>query len=295
MFKRYFTTSWRHIAKNRSFSLLNITGLTLGIVSATLIFLWIEYTYQYNRILPDSENLFQVKNNQSYGDDIYTMSATSGPLGPVLGKEVPGIKESARIMYSGGVFGYQEKNISFEGVYADSNFFSLFQFPIIDQIDKKWLATNDRVVISKKMAEAVFGSQNPIGESISLNKTQNFVVSGVFDKVSENMTMDPDWVISLDNQFLNDDFKSTWSHWGTCGMRTYVLLNKGVDYQKINAQIKDLISNKSGGKVNHSVFLYPYTKLGWYNTFENGLEIPTEGNIKFVKMFLNSFVLGVAI
>ncbi|MCP9766514.1 ABC transporter permease [Lacihabitans sp. LS3-19] len=292
MFKRYFSTSWRHIAKNKSFSLINITGLSLGIVSATLIFLWIEHTYHYNRILPDSENLYQVKNNQAYGDDTYTMSATSGPLGPVLDKEVPGIKESSRIMYSGGVFGFKEKNISFEGVYADSNFFSLFKFPFIDQLDKKWLGTNDRVVISKKMAEAIFGSENPIGKSVSLNKSQNFVVSGVFEHVSENMTMNPEWVISLGNQFLNDDFKTTWSHWGTCGMRTYVLLNQGVDYQKVNTQIKNLISNKSGGKVNHSVFLYPYTKLGWYNTFKNGLEIPSEGSIKFVKLF---FIIAIII
>ena len=282
----------RNLKKNKSFSLLNIGGLAIGIVSSVLIFLWIEYTYQHNRILPGSDQLFQVKNNQKYGDDIYTMSATSGPLGPVLSQEVPGVSSVTRILSSGGVFGHHDKGLNFNGVYADSNFFTLFKFPIESQVDQLPLSKNERIAISSKMSEALFGKKQSVGKNITLNKEENFVVSAVFDRVSENMTMNPDWVISLGNQFLKDDFKNNWSRWGNCGMRTYVSLQDGADYVKINQQIKNLVFQKSGGYVDHSIFLYPYSKLAWYNSFTNGVETPSEGMIKYIKLF---FLIAVVI
>jgi putative ABC transport system permease protein len=292
MFNNNVKFAFRNLKKNKSFSLLNILGLAIGIVSSALIFLWIEYTYQHNRILPGSDELFQVKNNQKYGDDIYTMSATSGPLGPVLSQDVPGVSGVTRILSSGGVFGHHDKSLNFNGVYADNNFFTLFKFPIESQSDQLPLSKNDRIAISTKMSEALFGTTQSVGKSIILNKEENFVVSAVYDRVSENMTMNPDWIISLGNRFLNDDFKNNWSHWGACGMRTYVSLQQGVDYLKINQQIKNLIFQKSGGNVDHSIFLYPYSRLSWYNTFSNGIETPSEGTIKYIKLF---FLIAIVI
>ena len=292
MFKNYFKTSWRNLRRNKTFSILNIAGLAIGIVCASLIFLWVEYSFEYNTALKDSDKIFIVKNNQVYGKDIYTMDATCGPLAPAMKQEIPGVQNAVRILESQSIFTVGDKSVSQSGAQADSNFFKVFQFPIIEKTSNDFLANTYNIAISKKMEKAFFGDQSALGKTIRYNKKQDFVVSAVYDIPSTNMSMQPDWIMPLAYNFLDSSFRQHWSQWGNCGIRTYATLQANASSEKINSQLKGFILSKSGGNVNQSVFLYPYTKLGLYNSFSNGKEIPSGGSIKYIKMFsLIAFII----
>ena len=287
MFKNYFKTAWRNLLKNKIFSILNIAGLTVGIVCAALIFLWVEYQFQYNRILPDSDKVFVLKNNQTFGDRNVTFHQTCGPLAPAMKQDIPGFKDACRTMDAGGdaIFSVGDKSLRMESIFADSNFFNIFKFPVLQKNGNNFLNNSYGMAISKKMAEAFFGNENAIGKSILFNKKQNFQVTAVYDVPSINMEMKPECVMPLSYRFLDSTFKSQWTQWGECGMVTYATLNDNVLPENINAQLKDFIAKKSNGNNNQSVFLYPYTRLGIYDSFQNGKEIPDEGAIKYIKMF----------
>ncbi len=105
--------------------------MAIGIVCAALIFLWVEYQYAYyNRQLPGADNTYIFKNNQYYGEDIETTSATNGSMTKAVYNEIPGFQAIARTLDAGGVFSFGDKYISQAGIYADSSFFHIYKFPI---------------------------------------------------------------------------------------------------------------------------------------------------------------------
>lgn len=278
-------TVWRNLWRHKTFSLINILGLTVGVVSAALIFLWIDYSYDTNKAFSDAENIYVVKNNQRYGDDVMTFSSTSGPMGPALSQEIPGFKEVARTLQLGGVFGVGEKFISGSGIYADSSFFDIFSFPVVSRSTDFSPASTTDIAISSRMATTFFNDEIAIGKTISFNKKDLFTVKMIYDFPGDNITVKPDFVVSMNKAFQDTMFAKSWSHWGQCGMVTYASLKENVSTDKINQLLKPFVKEKSGQQVNHEVFLYPVLKLAVYNSFKNGIEQPTEGTIKYIRLF----------
>jgi hypothetical protein len=80
MIKNYFLTAWRSLWKNRTFSLLNISGLAIGISCATLIFLWVEDERNYNNYFTNQDHLYQVMDNQQFDGKTYTFFPCQGHL-----------------------------------------------------------------------------------------------------------------------------------------------------------------------------------------------------------------------
>ena len=285
MLKNYFKITWRNLIRNKTFSILNIGGLAIGIVCASLIFLWVEHSFEFNTQLPNSKQIYVVENNQTYGNDIYTMSATCGPLAPAMKLEIPGIKVAARVLNNQSMFSFGDKSLHENGMYADTNFFQIFDFPILQKASNNFLNSSYHIAISKKMAEAFFGKENALGKTLLCDRKDNFVVSAVYDIPSTNMWVQPDWVIPMQYKFLDSNFTKSWSEWGQCGMNSFAMLNENASLENVNNQLRPFIKKKSDNHVDQSVFLYPYTKLGLYGVFKNGKEAPSEGGIKYVKMF----------
>ncbi|MBX2950924.1 MAG: ABC transporter permease [Leadbetterella sp.] len=285
MIKNYFKIAWRNLVRDKGFSVLNILGLAVGIVCAALIFLWINYNLQTNKAFTDADNLYIIKNNQQYGNDVMTFSSTSGPLAPAISREIPGFRKVARTLDLGGVFGTGDKFITRSGLYADSSFFDIFSYPVIKQAADYSLANPTHIAISAKMAQAFFGDENPIGQTLRFNKNDLFTVKKIYDFPDENITLKPEFVVSLNKGFQDSTFVKSWSYWGQCGMRTYASLDDNASAEHINARLKPFIKEKSGQKVSHEVFLYPVLRLNVYNRFKNGVEQPGEGNIRYIRIF----------
>src|ERR1044072_2772880 len=96
MFRNYFKTTFRNLWKNKTYSFLNIFGLAVGIACAALIFLWVEDELTYNHYFSNRDNLFNVKDQQTYDGTTFTFDATPGPMAAGIKAEIPGIKNTAR-------------------------------------------------------------------------------------------------------------------------------------------------------------------------------------------------------
>ena len=95
MIKNYLKIAWRNIVNNKVYSALNIVGLAAGMAVALLIALWINYQYSFDRFLPDSSRLYQVRRNFNSNGDTLTFSSTSLKLADALRKSVPEIEHVA--------------------------------------------------------------------------------------------------------------------------------------------------------------------------------------------------------
>ena len=96
MFRNYIKTAYRHLWKNRAYGFLNISGLAIGITCASLIFLWVEDELTFNQYFSNRDNLYKIKDRQTYDGTTFTFDATPGPMAAGIKAEIPGIKNTAR-------------------------------------------------------------------------------------------------------------------------------------------------------------------------------------------------------
>src|SRR5664279_3582996 len=132
MFKNYFKTTFRNLWKNKGYSLLNIGGLAIGIACAALILLWVEDELTFDHYFSNRENLYKVKDRQTYDGTTYTFDATPGPLAQSIKTEVPGIINTARSTWGDYLlFTLKDKIIYEQGNFVDAPFLSMFQLQFI--------------------------------------------------------------------------------------------------------------------------------------------------------------------
>jgi putative ABC transport system permease protein len=281
MFKTFLKTTFRNMWKNKTYSLLNIFGLATGIACAGLIFLWVENELTYDHYFANRNNLYNVKDQQTYDGTTFTFDATPGPLGAAIRAEIPGIKNTARSTWNNPMlFGLGDKTIYERGNYVDSGFLSMFQLEFIKGSAAAAFQQLYSLVITEKMAKNFFGTTDALGRVLKVDNKQNYTVTGVIKDLPEHVSFGFDWLAP----FKVHEAKNTWlREWGANGILTYVELEPKADIHAINSKLFGFIQTKQPGTLA-KMSLYPMTRWRLYNNFDNsGKE--KEGQIKYVHLF----------
>jgi hypothetical protein len=186
MFRNYFIVAIRNLLRNKTFSFINITGLALGMACSLLIFLWVQDEYMVNRPIPGASQAYTVYENLVSDGKPDPGYWTPGLLAAELRRYIPEIKYASGFWNRTGetaVFEAGLKNIPFGSTcYADSDFFKVFNYPLLQGTASTALAEKDDIAISKKMAVDFFGScpftaQCRPSQGRSQNKRFSYTVS----------------------------------------------------------------------------------------------------------------------
>ncbi len=281
MFKTYVKTSLRNLWNNRTFSLLNIAGLAIGIACAALIFLWVEDELSYNNYFSNKEQLFKIKDHQTYEGNTFTYDATPGPLGPAIKTEIPGIRNTARSSWSMQLpFTVGDKSINESGYYVDNSFLSMFQFEYLAGSSQNAFPNLNALVITEKMANRFFGNTNVVGKEIRMGKNEPFIISAVIKDLPENTNFVFEWLAP----FKNFENQNQWlQYWGNNGVVTFVETQPNANIDNINRQLYNFLDSKDKNLIA-KFSIYPMERWRMYDKFENGKEV--EGRITFVRIFL---------
>jgi predicted permease len=281
MLKNYLKTTFRNLWKNKGYTFLNIFGLAIGIACAALIFLWVEDELSYNDYFPNKENLYKIKDQQTYDGNTFTFDATPGPLAKSIKEEIPGIKNTARTTWGNqSLFSIGDKDIYEPGLFVDPSFLSMFKLAFLKGNPSTAFNELHSMVISKKMAEKFFESTDVIGKSLKVDNKQAYVISGVFDDLPENVSFKFDWlapfrIFEEQNQWLQN--------WGNNGIVTYVETAPNASIKAINKKLHNYLDSKSSG-LNAKFSIYPMNRWRLYDRFDqSGNE--KEGSIKYVHLF----------
>lgn len=277
---------FRIIFFNKTYSILNILGLAVGITFAVLILLWVENEVKFNRTFSKSDRIYQLGQNQKYGDDIRTFFVSSNPIALSLATEFPGVNS---------IFRYQGKTTSLfkkendtdafyeAGAYADSSFFSMLDVELLKGNLHTLFDHSRPLVISEKMAAKFFAKEDPIGKVLQVDNGDLYQVTGVFKSLPENSSFDVQWILPFRILFekYGYDLEQAWGqNWFCC----YVELAPDANVEAINKRLHGLLKEKGKGDSNTELFIYPNSKLHLYGNFEDGK--PTgEGYIRVVKLF----------
>jgi putative ABC transport system permease protein len=273
MIRNYIKTAWRNIKKHPAFSLINAGGLTLGIASCLLLLLYVSYHLSYDRQFKNLDNVYIIENNQPGDGKIYTFAATPRLLATSIKTEVPGVVQSVRVLsYSAsGLLTYNNNSFKKAGLFADAGFFSIFSYHFIEGNPLNAIKQPNSIVITKTLAQTLFGNQEAMGKTIIRNNKSPLMVSGVIDNVPANATFQFDFVIPW-TMFEDENTWAKNADWGSNFANTIVQLKGPSDIAHANNNLKTMISRHSDGNKNQ-VFLFPLSKLHLYSKFENGKSV----------------------
>jgi len=267
--------------KNKVFSFIKIFSLTVGLVAATFIFLWVMDEMSFDKFHANATSIYRVMTNNTYPDGrIETYPATSALLKDVIRTEIPEADKTAVIsMEAGALIRHERNSFNETGIYADSSLFSIFSFPLLKTNNKNPLPDNASMIISEKLAKKLFGSDDPLGKLVDVDETHRFTVTGLFADVPQNSSLQFDFVLPFD-LFVKEN---PWTqHWRSGGTQTMVTLKPGASFENANAKIAALIK-KNCKDCTTSAFLFPYAQERLYSEFENGKNVG--GRVEQLRLF----------
>jgi putative ABC transport system permease protein len=281
MFKNHVKIAFRNLFRNKSYAIINIIGLAIGIASTALIFLWVEDELTFNNYFSNKEQLFKIKDRQTYDGKTYVFDATPGPLAKSIKTDIPGIKYAARCTWGDQLlFSVKEKNIYSKGNYVDPDFLKMLHLDFLKGNANTAFSQLNSIVLTEKNATKFFGSIDVIGKSIKINNSESYIVSGVIKDLPENTSFNFEWLAP----FKIFENKNSWlKEWGDNSIITYVETEPNANLADINKKIEKYITTKSEGS---TVFLSLYSMNRWrlYDNFdEQGKEI--DGSVKYVRLF----------
>ncbi len=191
MLKNYIKIAFRNLFRNKSFSLINIGGLAIGMASAILILLWVQNEISFDRFHKKNNRLYEVWENNISDGALQTGLATPQLMGPALKNDYPEIESTARISWDQPIlFGYGDKHIKATGTWADPSFLTMFSFPLLMGDAKTALNDPHSLVITEKISKKLFGDEDPIGKVVKFDNSENFIITGLLKDLPNNTDFD---------------------------------------------------------------------------------------------------------
>jgi len=189
VFNNYLKISLRVLKRNKSFSFINITGLSIGLACTLLIMLWVQYEFSFDKFHSNYDNLYRVVTDFERGNQNMTETMVPVPLGAELKKVYPEITHSAIFTEYSQFRVEVEGKIGFnqQAGFTEPDFFELFSFPLVSGNPKTCLKDKNSIVITEETAAYYFGDKDPMGETVLFDDEKfPLKVTGVIKDPPEN-------------------------------------------------------------------------------------------------------------
>jgi len=288
MLKNNIIIAYRNLLKNKIFSLVNILGLALGLACTILIYLWVKDEISYDRFHENREHLYKIMVEQSPSGGKSTIwEWTPALLAPALEAEVPEVEHAIRLTSWQQELLLTTDNNSFpeKGYFADSLFFEVFTFPLLNGNATTVLDDLKSIVLSKSLADKYFGNENPVGRSMTIETgfggtEQEVHVTGVFQNIPSHSSLQFDFIRPF-QAFLT---QAPWaSQWGNYSFFTFVQLHSESKPQAVDEKVRNFIKDHYEHGYDTGLFLHAFDQMYLRNDFSRGR--PATGRIVYVYMF----------
>jgi putative ABC transport system permease protein len=295
--KNYLITAWRNIVKDKFYTLLNIVGLSIGLITAIYIFLYIVDELTYDKSHTNYKRIYRLESHFTINGKDDFFAVTQVPLGPTLKDEYPEIEEYVRFLPTYTLFlKYGEREFQEDSmVYADSTLFKVFTHPVTKGDPSTMLNRPYTMVMTESLARKYFGNEDPIGKTVKSVEGNQYEITGVIRDLPGNLHLRFNGILSVATirqqvgvtQF-ND--RSAGSFWNV-GIFSYIMLKEGADIKPILEKFPsfyDKYMKSLGDQINGNFMLMaqPLARVHHYSA-DLGYDQPV-GNIKYVYIF--SFV-----
>ena len=228
MFRNYFKVAIRNLWKNKTFSIINIVGLAIGLCCFLLIAIYVIDEASYDRFHKNASRIYRINSDIRFGGDEMKITQTSDMMGSTLRKDYPEVEEYTRVFTNSGSK-LIKKGDEFLNetalAHVDSTFFNVFTVPAIAGDTRKALFEPNTVVLSETAAKKYFGTTDVIGKTIETNDNNSTVykITAVVKDLPRQSHFDFQFYFSMKNVNYG------WGNYLNHNFHTYLLLKEGTD------------------------------------------------------------------
>ncbi|WP_316738994.1 ABC transporter permease [Pedobacter aquatilis] len=283
MFKINLKIALRNLWKNKGFSLINIGGLAIGLASCMLLLLYVAYEWSFDKGFTNSDKTYVVYQNSPANGKIFSWAWTPNAMAEEIAAKIPGVKYASHNTYSSTkLVSVGEKRINLRANFADQYFLKIFDYKFIKGNPEQVLKNVNSIVLTKSLAEKLFGNEDPMNKTVKLDNQDVLKVEAVIEDVPANNTLTFECLMP----WSLFEKKEPWAkdkNWGNNMCLTVVQLKDNSYFDKANSLMKDIYKRNQQGQVSEAL-LHPYTKWHLFDDFQNGKSVG--GKIEQLKIFL---------
>jgi len=237
MFKYFLTITLRSLSRKGVFSIINILGLSIGLAVVLLISLLNFYELSFDRNFKESDNVFRVNAYMTKITPGETSVQTPNALAPAM-EAIPEVLATVRILPTWANLEYNDHAVNFRVVWADEDFFRLFDTPFIYGTPEAVMSRPNVIAIAESQARRIFGNINPVGEILphKIHDYPPFEVVAVFRDFPENSSFNNFHAIA---QFKHhyDQWRVPEDRWFPQAVETFCLLVANADVETVNEKM----------------------------------------------------------
>lgn len=307
MLKNYLKTALRNLWRSRTFSLINILGLSVGLSCCMLIFLYGKDEISYDRFHEKKDNIYRVTATMTHPDGNADKIASTGMMpGPAFKRTIPEIEDFVRVQRASFNIKRGKEIFDQQVLYVDSNFFSVFTFPLIAGNPRTALKDMHSIVLSEDVAKKYFGKTDAVGQILQLNtgeKFEPFIVSAITKRSPQNSSIKIEMLVPI--KFAQSQFND--DQWMNFFLNTFVVLKANANAKAVEAkfaavfnseaamQLKDMEA-KYGFKDKVSFALQPLLQIHLSKDYpsDNGLTDASNPMYSYILSGIALFILLIA-
>jgi putative ABC transport system permease protein len=282
--------------KNKAFTLLNISGLAVGMAGFILIMLWVTDELSFDKFNEKESRIVRLMIDYSLAGENENATSTPAPLATVLKRDFPEVENVVRFRdYFSGQVKYGEKYFNENKlIWADSTVFDIFTIPLIKGNPKNALSAPNTIAISESIAKKYFGDTDPIGKSLKIFRFLDCEITGVYEDIPDASHFHFDFIGSIYS--FDECFQEEWLEFN---FFTYVLLKENVEIEAFEQSLKVLVDNYVNIRISKWLgislkeihnegtwFKFRIQRLTDIHLHSHGYELESNGDIKYVYIFI---------
>ena len=298
MLKNYLKIALRNLQKHKVYSFINIAGLVVGMACCILILLWVQDELSYDRYHENADRIYRITYAEEIGDAYDHYALAPFVAAPAFAAEIPGISAYTRLWQRTGLIKHNGKNYDEENIfYADKDFFNIFSHEFIEGNPATSLENPGSIVLTRDMAEKIFGHTDVLNETINLSADGDLKVTAVVENVPRNSHFHFNYLVSINTiQGRRSEYLEAWL---VISGYSYLLLDENADAKMVEERLAPVVEKYTGEdarKYGTKMFydLQPLTDIHLRSDLE--AEIEGNGDIRYVMVFsfIAIFILLIA-
>ena len=281
MIKNYLTVAIRNIARNKTFSAINILGLAIGMACCILILLYVQDELSYDQHHEHAHRIYRLAEEAHIAGQTRRIAITSFPMGPALVQDYPTVVDAVRFYKNDEKtpIANQQNQFYERGVlFTETSIFQVFDFPLIQGDPRTALQAPHSIVLTEEMARKYFSAQDPMGQTLSVDG-KAFKITGILENHTHNTHLQFNFLVSSMRR----------SDWIDHSYYTYLLLQDTPAADELETELPNFIERHMGEQLKASgiqfkPFLQPLTNIHLHSHLE--FEISSNGDIRYIYLFL---------
>ncbi|HVE62068.1 MAG TPA: ABC transporter permease [Chitinophagaceae bacterium] len=306
MLGNYFKQTWRSLIKNRTYSVLNITGLAAGLTCFVFIALWVNDELSYDKFNKNYDRIVRLISTAKTETGIEESAVSSAPMAKALKNDYAEVENTVRLRMREEIVTYQNQQVLQPGILlTDPSFFDVFSYRLTKGNAATALSDPYSIILTESTAKKYFGDSDPVGQTLMLNMYDStgygaaYTITGIMPDPPRNAHFTFNMLASFKTIEVALPDVLTVDGWGDNSFYTYLLLKEGVDRTAFSAKISQFYGKYIGELYNiwKSIYFYKLQPLSDIHLDSNlQYEIAPTGNITQVYIFslIGIFILLLA-